>query len=369
MLNRKKIYVTVLMLLFINLCFSGIFSHSSSAAIGPIIPPQITENPGVTQELDYFNTRNYFEHLTQNFIRNYEGYCSYVSLGILLSYYDTFLNGAIIPEHYENNASIVSEGNLYAADFESPGVKRNEKMYYDMGYDTLENYAYGEKDNNYFPFMVYHHGITDRFTSSTSMLKYQAMLNSMFSDTGFGFDVNIVESSSSDTSKNQAVIKNQMINQLNQGKILILEMLIPGVAAHSLIVYNYENSKFFTHDGLNKPTELNYIPFVDTFHRFDRFCTIDVNFLHNNHSNNYLVNGIGYCGDGHHYHDYTFTQYNDKKHVRRCYCGLVEFAVHQVEGPSTQQFQRCIFCNALVDTFNTGVNGQYPPVAQLGIQN
>lgn len=40
--------------------------------------------------------KNYFAGLTQNFGANIKGSCGYVSLGMLLSYYDSFLDDNII---------------------------------------------------------------------------------------------------------------------------------------------------------------------------------------------------------------------------------------------------------------------------------
>lgn len=39
----------------------------------------------------------YFDYLETNFGTNDKGSCVYVSIGMLLSYYDTFLNDDIIP--------------------------------------------------------------------------------------------------------------------------------------------------------------------------------------------------------------------------------------------------------------------------------
>ena len=46
----------------------------------------------------------YYSHLTQNFGHNYKGSCGYVAMGMLLSYYDTFLNDSIIPDQYDVNS-------------------------------------------------------------------------------------------------------------------------------------------------------------------------------------------------------------------------------------------------------------------------
>lgn len=339
-----------------------------NAAIGPVVPPQITEAPGVTQKVDYFNKSNYFEKLSENKIINYEGECSYISLSMFLSYYDTFLNDDIIPEHYENSVSITSGADLNATNFESPGLKKNVASYMGLGYETMEAYALAEKNNNYLPFIAYHHGTNNGYNVSPSGQNYQATLDSMFFDTDFSFDVSYYENWPTDTSPHGEVIKSQMVPYLNAGYILILELEVYGYGLHSVVVYKFENNCFYMHNGNYEPRPGDIIPYNDTFYYFDAFSAISVNAPDNTHCDNYKINNIGYCGDGTHYHDYTYTQYNASKHVRRCYCGLVEFAIHQVEGTSNNRFQKCIFCNALVDTYNTGVNSMVPPILTLGIR-
>lgn len=65
----------------------------------------------------------YYENLKYNFGMNYQGSCGYVALGMMLSYYDTFLNDDIIPEQYD----VISNGtstDIYSR-FESPGTLKD----------------------------------------------------------------------------------------------------------------------------------------------------------------------------------------------------------------------------------------------------
>lgn len=66
---------------------------------------------------------SYYDNLTYNFGMNYKGSCGYVAIGMLLSYYDTFLNDSIIPEQYD----LVSngyDGNMITRR-NSPGVLKD----------------------------------------------------------------------------------------------------------------------------------------------------------------------------------------------------------------------------------------------------
>ena len=66
---------------------------------------------------------SYFDNLTYNLGMNYKGSCGYVAIGMLLSYYDSFLDDNIIPEQYD----ISSNG--YDGDIitrrNSPGILRD----------------------------------------------------------------------------------------------------------------------------------------------------------------------------------------------------------------------------------------------------
>lgn len=365
---NKKIYFICIGLLSL-MTMGTFYVQTVEAAIGPITPPQVTENPGVTTTLNYFDKSNYFRHLVDNQIRNYDGYCTFVTMGMLLSYYDTFLNGNIIPEHYENNSSITCQADLNADTFESPGIKPNMFLYSELGYTSFESYVRGEKDNCYFAYMAYHNGITNGFSTGTETSLYQAMLNSMFQDTEFNFTVHVETIFDTNKYQNQTQIRNDMVTLLNQGKILILEYTFCRMDGHSVIVYKFENNTFITHSGGYDTATYFPIDFNDPYLEFVNFAYFDVDSPNNAYSDNYLVNGVGYCGDGHHYHNYTYSSYNANKHVRRCSCGLVEFAAHQTEGPANERFQRCIFCNALVDTHNVAVNSLNLPVLTLGIRN
>ena len=43
----------------------------------------------------------YYDNLTYNYGVNYKNSCGYIALGMILSYYDTYLYDGIIPEQYD----------------------------------------------------------------------------------------------------------------------------------------------------------------------------------------------------------------------------------------------------------------------------
>ena len=81
----------------------------------------ITYNSSI-DEYDNFLVA-YYDNLTYNFGVNYKNSCGYIALGMLLSYYDTYLSDNIIPEQYD--ISSVGVGTNTIDRRNSPGVLRD----------------------------------------------------------------------------------------------------------------------------------------------------------------------------------------------------------------------------------------------------
>ena len=66
----------------------------------------------------------YFSNLNNNFGTNTHGTCSFVAMGMLLSFYDTYLNDSFVPDAFEENTYVEpdSEGTILTKGVESPGV-------------------------------------------------------------------------------------------------------------------------------------------------------------------------------------------------------------------------------------------------------
>ncbi len=78
-----------------------------------------------SSNLNHYNNSMaaYFDNLTYNFGQNDKGSCCYVALGMMLSYYDTFLNDDIIPEQYDVISTGV--GTDMTQRRNSPGILRD----------------------------------------------------------------------------------------------------------------------------------------------------------------------------------------------------------------------------------------------------
>lgn len=87
----------------------------------------INEQDSIFIESNYASY--YFFNLRENFGNNAFGTCSYVSLGMLLSFYDTYWDDSIIPEEYDAIANFDSsrqagaDFDLLPLDISSPGIR------------------------------------------------------------------------------------------------------------------------------------------------------------------------------------------------------------------------------------------------------
>ena len=76
---------------------------------------ETTYSSGITS-YDNFMTA-YYDNLTYNYGINYKNSCGYIALGMLLSYYDTYLYDGIIPEQFDAVSLFVPKVMLHAYAF------------------------------------------------------------------------------------------------------------------------------------------------------------------------------------------------------------------------------------------------------------
>ncbi len=130
----------------------------------------ITQQKNVEQLYlkDNFQTY-YFSNLAKNIGNNTKGSCGFVSLGMILSFYDTYRDDSVVPEIYENPTELISKCILQCKC--SPGIIMepdniaycNQQMYY----SNISNYG-----NNYF-----HFKLLDLFKNNISDFPYDTKSN------------------------------------------------------------------------------------------------------------------------------------------------------------------------------------------------
>ena len=301
--------------------------EQTKLAKGNTVPTETT-----TETVDYysqsnFDMKSYFENLYLHQAANTNGTCGYVSLISLLTYYDTFYDDRIVPEQYEQNGN--SKSSFEEAKLESPGVVRDP---YDVnGTRTYRQYCHDTMKYNLQSELTVirnrrrdtdKNGIDPNTNSpyfdagigkADDKYGYSDLLDAFFEkyDSQARFDVfgrrrKVMTFDWAENARFEEIIYRQLL----QGKPVIATVAdIRGTVQnpelsryHSVLVYDYKEyddggytlyanfgyGEGKTHEQLTGG-RYGYESIIDVF-TFDYIGCECV------HSNNYIVNGKGYCG-------------------------------------------------------------------------
>lgn len=136
----------------------------------------------VLDESTYIDNAFYFENLKKNMGLNKNGSCTVVSICMLLSYYDTFLNDDIIPEQYDayvENEFYNESSFSFNSYIQSPGI--TDQFHLEM-IEYKQSNGYGEgysmSEENYVPLLnSFYQSIGTSFTFSGECKKADVLVN------------------------------------------------------------------------------------------------------------------------------------------------------------------------------------------------
>lgn len=324
---------------------------------------QTNSNYNLTNNSDFKS--KYFANLTQNFGVNYKASCGYVAIGMLLSYYDTYLSDTIIPESYDvisngESSNITTRGN-------SPGILKDEivnapemnSYEYFAAISSIDNVSLHAKLITMGAEMGYYF-FSDQDPCKTSFEIILNVLNHYLSSfiglTQSEYTINTMTGSSS-------VVKNYTISQINQGNPVLLGIIYGGTG-HIVIAYDYDSelNKLYGHMGWDQSmTHISLDNYPCVF-----ALTLDFNIEHT-HSNNYAVTKTINDTTTTHYYCYheeniamldhkieRYVKYSNEKHKAICSCGYYELRPHAIKHGSSyvingRKYANCINCGARVD--------------------
>lgn len=331
---RKKILSIILavcILVGIGVVSSNIDKKAEASSSGPYIDSYMTQ---------------YFYDLRNNFSLNKKT-CSYVSMGMFLSYYDNCVNANIIPEQYENTVS--SNVSDFTANHNSPGVRR------EIGISDPNK----TPDNIAVDLSTYVAFYEDMFSQENLNVSFQAKLFSISQDLGYmptNADACDEHSGGLQTISAGHVIENYLIERgfildlddpvsLSDGEFVVYtfqklwlgheersrltknfiksQILLgrpviatidrknyPGEkdAAHSVVAYDYDEAtdEIYFHTGWGCENDPNYHRKLSdiNYTHWREAISLEINTPHVC-DNNYVYNGVGYC-----YHDEEINTYN-----------------------------------------------------------
>lgn len=327
----------------------------------------------------------YFNCLKTNMGENYKGSCGYVALGMLLSYYDTFLNDDIIPEQYDV-VSFGSETDMIAR-HNSPGIYNdvitasdcavyNKTNVYDLSASEYFNFISKQVDYSLHAKLIsigetagnYNYK-SDKNPAGTTHSDRELTLISYLRWAGFSAnDFSIVgkERSSAGILTSSDDVKKFVKSYIDKGyPVLVgLENIDTG-ARHACIAYSYDDNDVYLNMGWSGGNE--HVPVSLRYNRYNSAIIIDWKLAHE-HTNNYAVRKSSidgmpstkfYCYDdshivtsGHrHQFNNRYEQYNSSMHAAYCLCGqhINEFHSFNVKVPVVMSTSKlCEHCGYYV---------------------
>ena len=338
----------------------------------------------------------YFDYLETNFGTNDKYSCVYVSIGMLLSYYDTFLNDDIIPEQYDCPVRLYNYNNFAAWRF-SPGIRSefirrpedsqftsdsayikdlSDEKYYDIIKTMADEYfhSYLITIGESLGFVDYYadlpFGLT--YNEAITLIRYYLSLRGF--TVGSDYDVFI--------ENDPSLVRDFTIEKVKQGYPVMLSIhsTTPSTdkttlstdktdtLRHSAIAYDYDDAtdSLYCHFGWDDHTRDT--PESQGYDVYYAAVVLDWHIPHS-HSNNYEVtyreggeeNTYYYCYDDpdiitynyHENHSYTayYRRENPMYHRAYCVCGEYELQNHYVPpNPRPPYYRTCIICGGYAVT-------------------
>ena len=319
----------------------------------------LNHNRAINPSLMNFSMKSYFQNFASYSPINSGMSCGYVSFIQYLSYYDTFLNDCMISDVYER-----SQGNVYSfngAIANSPGVLR--QIYPKNDDPSFVDFIKNNKHNDFQMHLmnIYNEytNYSDTVLDAIHMRSYNILLNSLYGLNKRKFSFKNSESFGRDDFKHSDVINgfDQYVKSiLDTGHPVLLHVKRPKLGAtnvysyHSVVAYYYDERGIHINNGYN-PSE-NDMLLTDRWEFITEAGVLNFSSIPETHSNNYIINGLRYCGCGIHTHyNDQWIQYDNTKHIDKCNCGVVG-TIKAVSASDTGRYRNFIECGYLVDLEN-----------------
>lgn len=320
----------------------------------------LDHNRAINPSLMNFSMKSYFQNFASYSPMNSRYSCGYVSFIQYLSYYDTFLNDSMIRDVYER-----SQGNVYsfnAAIANSPGVLRQNYIHDDI---SLRDFINDNKHNDFQMHLmnIYneYYNYKDTYLDSIHMRSYNILLDSLYGLNKRKFSFKDSKSFGQDNYKHSDVVNgfDQYVKSiLDSGHPVMLHVygLNPGDTKeyyNSVVAYYYDEKGIHINNGTYRSE--NDTLLSDKKYYIAEVGVLNFSSIPETHSNNYIINGLRYCGCGIHTHyNDQWIQYDNTKHIEKCNCGVVRTikAGHVVSASDTGRYRNCIECGYLVDLEN-----------------
>lgn len=335
----------------------------------------------------------YFDNLTTNYGKNYKGSCGYIAIGMILSYYDTYMNDHIIPEQYDivsngSNGDLVNRRN-------SPGILKDKIDGYFDNYipKSINDYDYYEKIVNMKDYSLhanlisigidlgyYKYNEENGESCLTTIEERTNIINDYLANVvgykkGLNYTYDYFDGDYQQSNSNS--VRSYVIEQVKAGHPVLLSISKTDNVSHAVVAYDYDEDedKLYCHMGL-EDNNTHMTPEFLNYTRYNNAFVLKFSIDHS-HSNNYSIttNGITnyYCyhscmldtkaGVNHHGYDNKYEYYSKSKHIAYCECGLSKTENHMADSSREYKvgkitYNTCVLCKA---TLNMG--NSFSPIA------
>ena len=372
-----KVITPILISLLVNCSYSFNTDYISHEVMKAAIGTDVIVNSTASISNAFLSTylQAYYSNLTQNFSENVMSSCGYVALGMLLSYYDSFLSDDIIPEQYD--IASVGSGTDMMERRNSPGVLNEESGFSEnSSFSDYIDYLKTIKDRSLQAKLV---SISDELNYltkyddlQTQMNDCKDILNHYLTEvchyteaTDYTIDLVVVGKDIK-----RSAISYYVSNQIKEGYPVLVgaNSTTNKNSGHAFICYDYDDTsgKIYAHPGWHgKATHqtLNEIGYTD----YTSALILKFNIPHT-HNNNYVINtsesSKTYCYDdcriktsktdnSHQYNRYEYT--SPLKHKAYCnFCGTSVLKPHAILESSIykvglKSYGKCIECKETID--------------------
>lgn len=212
--------------------------------------------------IDNYYEGVYFSNLRENIGNNRYGSCSYVALGMLLSFYDSYWNDLFIPEEYDVEPTSVFT-TYPSADFafpsfyaESPGILFEPTDEVDsLSLDDYSLYI-SKNSNNYFQCQLL--SLSQSYFGTAKFENEFTSFGMTFTDLSRFLGHYLYDYRNFNTSQvvisscnDKTLVRSYAIEKIKKGIPVILRSESPSLGGHAFIAYDYDeaNDEIYVHTG------------------------------------------------------------------------------------------------------------------------
>ena len=309
---------------------------------------------------DGYSMHNYFVNLSENIPYNKWGSCGIVALAEILLYFDTFYDETLIDSKFKTAQAIIDSNNCLNT--ESPGLLKNDWLDIPSSSNSIirKNHALNFSETYFDYYLMKKRNEYDGDTEFQVSLN-PSSLNTLVTNLFPGkFDVETSYSSSysfdntlsveqnnnillnyteyvqyEDTRIQDAIANNFPIFLVISSPYKIMDNdKVDRAYFHAVVAHGYDdNGNLLCHFGYNGGnTSIYFKDYLDNgvnpYTYIAGYAILEPSTLQMLHTHRYIMDRVGYCGCGNHYHKLINTYRNSQTHYYDCNCGLHYYENH-----------------------------------------